>query len=468
MIRLKVRKTIETKSLLKDGDRVLACVSGGPDSIALLHLLVELCRYYDIEIFVAHLNHMLRGKEADADAEFVRKTADDLSLPFIAEKIDVKNIAKTRCMSIEEAAREARYDFYSRAAGKLNADKIATGHTRDDQAETVLMRLLKGSGSLGLSGIPYKRRFGDFWIIRPLLDATRKEIERYLKANRIPSRTDASNLETVYFRNKIRNALIPVLERYFNPNIKEGLSSMAATLSDESSFLTDLAAKKLKRIGRRTKRDMELRTKDFTREHVALQRLIVRQVIAGLKGDLKSISYRHWQGIEAIIKGSEAKSINLPGGIKAIKNRGKLIFTTKHRQQANPGRPGKAVTLKVPGDAFIPELGIRIKAEVVKSRPDFKNKKTKNIEYANGDLAGSRLSIRTRRAGDRMKPLGMTCYKKLHDIFIDDKIALKRRNRVPIVISRNKILWAAGVKLSDEFRVDGDTKKIVKLSVTNS
>lgn len=468
MILSKVRKTIETKELLRDGDRVLACVSGGPDSMALLHILAELRNQYEIEIFVAHLNHMLRGRAADADADFVKTAADNLGLTSVIEKNDIKKFAKSHKLSLEEAAREARYDFYRRAAEKVNAAKIATGHTLDDQAETVLMRLLKGSGSLGLSGIPYKRRFGDLWIVRPLLDVTRKEIEKYLKNNRIPSRRDASNLQTLYFRNKIRNVLIPILEKDFNPNIKETLSSTASVLSDESSYLADIASKKLKRMSRITKFGTELRSKDFRREHAALQRLIVRRIIAGLKGDLKSITYRHWQGIDFILDGTEQKSVNLPGGIKVIKSGQRIVFTTRRDHRDGAGRLKKKAILRVPGEAILPESGVKIKAEIVKSRPDFKKKKDKNIEYVNGDLVKGHLTIRTRRNGDRIKPLGMGSYKKLHDVFVDEKIPCERRDMVPVIVSGNRVVWVAGLKLSDEFKIDEGTKRILKLSAAKS
>ena len=468
MIRLKVRKTIEDNGLIKKGDKVLVAVSGGPDSVALLHILAELSGRYDIELAVAHLNHMLRGKEADRDARFVRKMADDLSLPFIIEEVNVKNIAKARKMSIEEAAREARYDFYSRAAAKFGAARIATGHTLDDQAETILMRLLKGSGSLGLSGIPYKRKSGNILVIRPLLDVTRKTIDKYLKKNRVTACIDATNLNIVYFRNKIRNILIPILEKDFNPKIKYVLASMASTFADESSYLAGIAAKKMKHICRMTRGGVELKIKGIAREHAALQRLIVRQVLAYLAGSKKGITYKHWEAIESLIRGEEHKQINLLGRIKAAKNSGKIIFTRRDADLKGTFDLKKAATLKVPGEVILPGLGAKIKAEVIKGRPDFKKKKDKNTEYVNGDLIGSYLKIRIKRAGDRMKPLGMAGYKKLHDIFVDEKISRERRNMVPIVVSGNKILWAAGVRLSDEFKVNESTKRILKLSATNA
>lgn len=492
MIRLKVRKTIEDNSLIKKGDKVLVAVSGGPDSAALLHILAELSGRYNIEIAVAHLNHMLRGEEADRDAQFVRKMADDMSLPFIIEKVNVKNIAKTRRMSIEEAAREARYDFYNRAAVKFGASKIATGHTVDDQAETILMRLLKGSGSLGLSGIPYKRKSGNILVIRPLLDTAKKEINKYLKKNLIPARIDASNLNTVYFRNKIRNVLIPILEKDFNPQIKGVLASMASTFADESSYLAGIAAKKIKRICRTTKNGVEVKIKDLTREHIALRRLIARQILAHLAGSLKGITYKHWKAVESLIKGGERKRVNLPGRIKALKSGGKIIFTPlespaiyggdeRHKCPVPYKESGvkalafltgftlqKAAVLKIPGEVILPGLGIKIRAKIIKKRPDFKKKKDGNTEYVNGDLIGSHLKIRLKKAGDRMKPLGMAHYKKLHDIFVDQKISRERRNIIPIVTFGNKILWAVGVRLSDEFKVKEGTKRILKLSATSA
>ena len=468
MIRLKVRKTIEDNGLIKKGDKVLVAVSGGPDSIALLYILAELSGRYDIELVVAHLHHMLRGKDADRDARFVRKMADDLSLPFIVDKVNVKIIAKTHRMSIEEAAREARYDFYSRAAAKFGASKIATGHTLDDQAETILMRLLKGSGSLGLSGIPHKRKSGNILIIRPLLDVDRKAIDKYLKKNRVAARIDASNLNTVYFRNKIRNVLIPILEKDFNPRIKGVLASVASTFTAESSYLAWVAAKKIKRICRTTKDGVEVKIKDIIREHIAVQRLIVRQVLAYLAGSLKGITYKHWEVIESLMKGEARKEINLRGRIKAVKNNGKIIFTRKDADCKRIFDLKKAATLKVPGEVIIPGLGATIKAEVIKRRPDFKKKKDRSTEYVNGDIIGSYLKIRTKRAGDRMKPLGMASYKKLHDIFIDEKISRERRNMVPIVVSGSRILWVAGVRLSDEFKVNESTKRILKLSATTT
>ena len=464
-----VKNTVKARQLLKNGDKVLTCVSGGPDSMALLYLMRELQKDYKIKLAVAHLDHMLRGRQSAGDAAFVKKTAIGLSIPVITEKKDVKRIAGSRRMSAEEAAREVRYDFYRRAAKKTGANKIATGHNADDQAETVLMRFLKGSGSRGLSGIPYKRRLGDVWVIRPLLDVTRRDIENYLKKRKLPSRVDASNFKAIYLRNRLRHNLIPLLEKKFNPRIRENLKSIAKNLGDESDYLDAAAQKICKRLARKSKGTVGIGMQPLLRCHVALQRLVVRQVINSLKGDLKRIEYRHWGEIEALLSRKDSSIVDLPGGIKVRKDRGRLIFSKGRICQNPPHGLKKIAKLNIPGEATLPGLAVTVRAEIVASAPAFrKGEKKKRTEYINADSIRLPLRIRTRHKGDRIKPLGMTSFKKLHDVFVDEKIPRETRDRVPLILSGNRILWAAGVKLSEDCRVNKNTGRIVKLTVLRS
>jgi len=468
-IKTQVKKTIEEKGLIKKGDKLVVGVSGGPDSMALLHLLVDLSKDYNIELIVAHLDHMLRSKQSSADANFVEDIAIKLKTPFIMERRNVKAIASSAKMSIEEAAREARYDFFHKAAEKVGATKIATAHNMDDQAETVLMRLIKGSGSLGLSGIPYKRRFRDKWIIRPLLDIKRRDIEKYLKRHKIPSRLDSSNLEMLYLRNKIRCILMPLLEKEFNPKIKENLNLVARNLGDEFNYLNTAAHRLCKRFAVETKTAIEIDIKKLLRQHVALQRLIVREIICRLKGDLRRINYKHWKEVEAMLYDIDKLNVDLPGGLKVIRKHNRLIFTRRHITKECRAQFKKIIKLDVPGEVIIPELGIKARAEIVKYIPEFKKgKNTKRLEYINGDLIKSPLTIRTWREGDRMKPLGMRFYKKLHDIFVDEKVPREIRNRVPLILAGGKILWVVGVKLSEDYKINKDTKRVVKLTVIHT
>lgn len=466
MIKTQIKKTIEEKGLIKKGDKVLVGVSGGPDSMALLHLLVDLRKEYNIELIVAHLDHMLRGKQSSADANFVEEIAIKLNIPFIIERGNVKAIASSSKMSTEEAARETRYDFFQKAAEKVGATKIATAHNMDDQAETVLMRLVKGSGSLGLSGIPYKRRLGDKWVIRPLLDVKRVDIEKYLKRHKIPSRLDASNLKTLYLRNKIRHILIPLLEKEFNRKIKENLNLIARSLSDEFNYLNTTARRLYKRFAVETMTAIEIDIKKLSRQHIALQRLIVREIICRLKGDLRRINYKHWQEVESMLYDVDKLNVDLPGGLKVIKKHNRLIFSKRGVTKERKSQFKKTIKLNVPGEVIVPELNIKARAEIVKYIPKFKKgKSTKGLEYINGDLIKSPLEIRTWREGDRMKPLGMKFYKKLHDIFVDEKVPREIRDRIPLILSGGKILWLVGVKLSEDYKIDKETKRGVKLTV---
>ena len=468
MIRAQVKKTIESYKLIEKGDRVLVCVSGGPDSMALLYLMASLRGCYNITLCAAHLDHMLRGRESAGDADFVKKAALTLNIPVTCESIDVKRAVLASKMSVEETAREIRYDFYKRAAEKLNANRIATGHTMDDQAETVLMRFIKGSGSLGLSGIPYKRRTGEFQIIRPLLDVTRKSIEHYLEEHGIPSRTDASNFETFYFRNKIRHLLIPLLEKDFNPRIKENLSNIAENLSDEFNYLNNKASVLFKRLAADTKAGIKIRIKELLKRHVVLQRLIIRQIICKLRGGLKGIKYRHWKAVKSLLSCEEGAGIDLPGRIKVVKRQGQLIFTSKHIGPKYKTKFKKTAKLRVQGKTVIPELGIKIAANIVKSAPHFKKgEKNKKTEYIDGNTVRHFLKVRTKRKGDRMKPLGMKSNKKLHDIFVDEKVPYETRDTIPLIIAGNKIVWIVGIKMSDDYKITKGTRRIIKLTARN-
>lgn len=466
MIQAQIKNTIENQGLIAKGDKVLLCVSGGPDSMTLLHLMVNLKNDYKIKLIVAHLDHMLRGRQSVADANFVKKTAAKLNIPFITERSDVKALADSNRASVEEAAREARYNFYQRAAERVGAKKIATGHTMDDQAETVLMRLIKGSGSRGLSGIPYKRRLGNMWVIRPLLDIRRVDIEKYLKRHKLPAKIDASNYKTFYLRNKIRHILIPRLEKEFNPKIKENLNLIAKNLSVEFNYLNTTALRLFKRLTQETKTEIGINVKDLLRRHVALQRLLVRQIIYKLKGNLKKITYKHWREIESMLSDEKKRAVNLPNGIKVLKTKDRLVFVKGGITQKRTKKLKEVAKLAIPGEISIPELGIKVSSEIVRYIPKFKKgKRRKKVEYINGDSIIFPLKIRTRRKGDRIKPLGMRSYKKLHDIFVDEKVPREVRDGIPIIISGNEILWAAGVKLSEDCKIDKNTKRVVKLTV---
>ncbi len=334
MLITEVEQTIKKFSMLKCNDRVVVAVSGGPDSVALVYILNKLKKKWRLFLHLAHLNHLIRKEEADADRVFVENLADKLKLPLSCESIKITDFSKKEKLSVEEAARKVRYDFLRRVAGKNSARKIALGHNRDDQAETVLMRFLRGSGISGLRGIPPKRLSGDFLIIRPLIELSRKQILRFLSAKDIPFRIDSSNLENLYFRNRVRNQLLPALEKNFNPNIRELLVNFAENISADFDFLEQAALRRFKSVlTASTKKELVIDLKRFFVLHKALQKLIARSAIKELKGDVRRIDYRHWKELEELLDSRPKNSVvDLPGGISVIKQGKHLVFSKRDLQ----------------------------------------------------------------------------------------------------------------------------------------
>lgn len=317
----KVRNTIEKYNLIKKRDRVLIGLSGGPDSVTLLYVLNNLKKELKIDLCAAHLDHGLR-KYSHKDREFVINICRKLKVPIELKRVNMLSLPKKG--STEEAARKLRFNFLFQAAKHTKSDKIALGHNLDDQAETVLMRILRGTGLYGLLGILPKRTFDDFTVIRPMIEVKRKEIEAYLRKRKIKALIDPSNSEEIYFRNKIRNNLLPLLEKTYNHNIKEVLANMAQSLGYDYDYLTHQANLAMKRPRNR------LIIKRLQILHPALRRLILRQAITEVKGSTRRITFQHINEIEDLIFNRPINSIvDLPKGISARKKRNTLSFYLK-------------------------------------------------------------------------------------------------------------------------------------------
>ncbi|HOX54157.1 MAG: tRNA lysidine(34) synthetase TilS [Candidatus Omnitrophica bacterium] len=321
------KSTARKYDLFSPGDRILVAVSGGPDSIALLYLLNSLKEEFGLSLCVAHLDHELR-KEAKDDLLFVKKTAAGLDLPFISDSINIKRLARQG--SVEEVAREARLRFLFKAAKKFHADKIALGHTKDDQAETVLMRVLRGTGLYGLRGILPRREILGFTVIRPLIHIERTAIENYLKKIKVKPRQDKTNFEDIYFRNKIRNNLMPMLKNY-NRNIKDVLSDMAENIGFDYDYLFQVASRALSDAGLRTeKTKLKIDLMKIQKFHPAIQRLIIRVAINDIAGSTRKLNFQHWKEIEDLIFKRPAKSIvNLPNHLNVKKEKNQIIISSR-------------------------------------------------------------------------------------------------------------------------------------------
>ncbi len=326
----KALKTIRHYEMLKPGDRVLAAVSGGPDSVFLLHALNHLKKKLDIELFACNLDHGLRGEESRADSSFVAGLSKKLGIRLVQEKADLLN-RKDRNLSTEESARLVRYGFFRNAARRLGANVVATGHTLDDQAETVLMRLIKGSSSKGVCGIPPVRdESAGLRVIRPLIELEKDEVLGYLNDNSIDFCIDSTNLEDIYFRNIVRRDIVPFLER-FNPRLKLALSNFAGHLREDMEFIRAETAKRPKGTLTDKTGVLRLNLKDIAVQPRALMKEIMRDALEASGADMKKLSYKHWKAIENFIRYKRKGSfIDLPGGIRIARKEKTLdIFRLK-------------------------------------------------------------------------------------------------------------------------------------------
>ncbi|MBI5894004.1 MAG: tRNA lysidine(34) synthetase TilS [Deltaproteobacteria bacterium] len=456
----RVKKTIDKFKMLEKGDKILAAVSGGIDSVVLLHVLMKLQDKYNLDLSVIHLNHSMRGKESKRDFVFVKTLAKNMGLKFIGKTIDVPKMIKKEKGSKQDIARKVRYKFFEDAAKKYGADKIATAHTLDDNAETVLMRIIKGTSLKGLKGIPFVRdKF-----IRPLLEIERLDIEKYAKENSIKYIEDSSNKKTKYFRNKVRLKLLPILQTY-NPNIKKELARLAMSVKRDEDYLEQEADKAYKKALLEASEKRILFNLDRIRKLPdALNTRIFLSAIECLKGESGGIYSYHLEDIlELIDSNAPQSSINLPKNIVVQKEYDRLIFA-KDTQKAED-RKQKAVyerLLNIPGNTNIKEIGIKFRTSIVSPKA-FKPSANENTAYFDYDRLSLPLVVRNFSTGDRFKPFGMNGSKKIKDLFIEKKMPLHLRKKTPIIVSGKEIIWVAGVRRGDAAKVEKNTRKILMI-----
>lgn len=455
----KVEDTIQKYNLLRPGDRVLVAVSGGIDSVTLLFILNSLKDEYHLRLSIAHLNHMMRKKESMVDERFVKDLSKRMHIPITVERINVPKLIKQSHLSPEECARQIRYDFLIGLARLIGFNKVAIAHHKDDQVETVLMRLLRGSGLRGLSGITPKRFERGVWIIRPLIEIEKSEIIKFGKKRNIHYRQDSSNLKDIYLRNKIRNSLIPILEKDYNPRIKHVLANLADNITSDYQYLQEITNEKYNKIALKNRDICVVSLKRLLREHTAIRRMILRRAIAELKGNLDSISYRHWKELEeCLASGVDSFKINLPKNI--FIKREKDLLKIYRQNKIREIKREKPARLKIPGGGTFGNY--RFQTKLISKKIRIK-KTNKDFEYFDFEKIKLPLMIRFWKKADKIRPLGMKGKKKLHDLFIDEKIASTERDKIPLIVSKNKILWVCGIRMSDDVKIIDSTKKILKI-----
>ncbi len=445
----RVRSFVREHELFRPGARVVAAVSGGSDSMALAHVLAELEREGALQLAgLAHFNHQLRA-QADADEQFVRAAAVHLGVAYTTDREDVAERASRDHQSIEHAARTARYAFFERAHTMLGADCVALGHTRDDQAETFLLRLIRGAGPRGLASMHPRNGI----IVRPLLECGRTELRAWLLDRGVAHVEDVTNTDVGIPRNRVRAELMPLLAERFNPAVVNVLAEEAALNREVWQWMQEASAPFLVTPG-------VLDIGAVRTAPAALRRLVIWRALSAASGG-RHISFDHVAAVVRLITSDHDGSLDMPG--HTVQRIGARIVLTKER--GSRGSPF-ARPLLIPGTADIPEAGCVLTAceEADAARAVVSSQ---SVAVVRRDLIRESLVVRNRRPGDKFRPVGLRGSKKLQDLFVDAKVPRGERDMVPLVVDdRDRIVWVAGFGIDEAFRVTDASQAVLVLRLT--
>ncbi len=455
---------IKENRLVSKGESLLLAVSGGADSVCMLYILNELKEELGISIYAAHLDHGLRGEESEGDARYVAAMCKELGIEAKIESINIEVYQKEKGISQEEAAREVRYAFLKETAIAFGCTKVAVGHTRDDHIETVLMHIIRGSGTRGLSGLKpladWRLPDGEsITVIRPLLSLGREDTQAYCQRKAVEPRLDSTNLSLSLFRNRIRLELLPVLRRY-NPQINQALLKLSDIAGDDIDFI-DKGADCLKDdLVYKQKGVFILKKEDLVELHPALKRGIIRQVLEEIYGSLKDVEARHIEEIIDTLELPAGRSIDLPDGVVFSVDYDKYMLGRELSAVVPfPALDGESEII-VPGRTELPGWQIEATltgAEALKEAP-------KDLTaYFDYQETGKRLTVRQTKTGDHFYPLGLGNEKKLGRFMIDEKIPRSWRKSIPVVCSEKHIIWLAGYRIDERVKVTGKTKEVLRM-----
>lgn len=445
-------------NMVESGDKIVVGVSGGADSLALLHILNKIKDDFSLELAVAHVHHGLRGEDADKDAKFVEGICRDWQIPFYIKKADVRKLASKWGLSEEEAGRKVRYDFFEQILKEIKGQKIALAHHRDDQAETILYNLIRGTGLKGLQGMKPVR---EGKIIRPLLQVSRQQIEAYCRENNLEYRIDLTNEENIYTRNRIRNVLIPYIQENFNPNFSENLVRMGDIIREEEEFLSHYSNQLFQKWAKALDGEVRIPIDFFISNPKAISRRVIRLAIEKLVESMADISFIHTEEVLNIaLYSSTGSMVDLPKNLKAKKDYEAIVIFDDRKSR---DIPSFQYPIAIPGKLYIKELDMEIVCQQVE-KPDVLRKGIWCI-YIDRDRIQGELVVRNRRDGDRFQPFGMKGTKKLKDYFIDRKIPREERGAIPLVVDDRNIIWVVGHQINDQYKVTQNTKNVLQFKI---
>ena len=470
-----VRKTISQHDMLAPGDAVIVGVSGGPDSLCLSHALMALRGELGLDLHFAHLDHGIRGEESRADADYVEELALEWGVPVAVHHDNVPQYAREQKLAIEEAARRMRYLFLGRVARQVGATCVAVGHNADDQVETILMHLMRGSGLGGLRGMAPVQVLGaeEWWsgpvlrLIRPLLDVPRKQVEAYCREHDLQPRFDRSNLDLTYHRNRIRHELLPHLES-FNPRIREVLRRSALVIADDHDYLRLQGLAAWERLAEESSGAVTFPQQEWFELHPSLQRQLLREAIHRLRRSLRDITWAHVEqarvGLERMDTGAR---ITLPQGLFLFKGYHDFVVGEEMTVPDVPLLHQEHLPLRVPGTTLLTETAWAVHSEIV-VRAQLPERALENADpwqaYLDLERTGVDLRLRARQSGDRFQPLGMAGRSKsLNSFMIDAKIPQQIRDRLPLAVSPRHIVWVAGYRIDERVKVTGQTRQVLRL-----
>jgi tRNA(Ile)-lysidine synthase len=437
----KIKKTIKTHNLINEGDGVVVALSGGPDSVALAHALCQLRKDMKIRICAVHLNHMFRGKDSDEDAIYVKDFCQKLNMPLFSFETNIEELAKDLKMSFEEAGRYERYRLFDKIKEEQGFEKIAIAQNQNDQCETVLMRMFRGTGLSGLTGTKYIR---DDTYIRPLLDVCRFDIEAYCEEFKLGPRTDKTNLEDVYTRNKIRLRVIPYISDNFNPRFMDTFLNMVKLLSVDSDFIEKEAEKRIEELVKSDGGKLSIGVNDLNNNHEAIKTRIIRSMFLKTKGSLEGFTNKHIEEILGLLKSTDgSKKVEILG-VTFIRRYDGLVVTNIEEKEKS---------------LYLLEYDVYNVSEYDNIKRDC-NSVLIDFEKVNGNLR-----YKFREDGDVFYPFGMKGKKKLKSFFIDNKVPKDERDFVPLICDDENIIWIYGYRISEKYKITEETKRVAVLKL---